>query len=221
MLFQVLCGFEPVFYTTHPNEEPNNLVIEASENSEIYIGDNVTIKHPIIRVGKCAKLHIDRCVSIGAFYLCINEFGTLKIGSGTTIQNGRLQTGRNRSVQIGKDCMFSWDIVISPHDGHLIYDLGNKTFINNTNGKLEESILIGDHCWIGGESIIMPNTVIGTGSVLGYRCMAKGDYPNNCVIVGQPGRIVRENVAWLRQAVSNDESDIFSIDEELRKFTQK
>lgn len=22
MLFQVLCGFEPVFYTTHPNEEP-------------------------------------------------------------------------------------------------------------------------------------------------------------------------------------------------------
>ena len=24
MLFQVLCGFEPIFYTTHPNEEPNN-----------------------------------------------------------------------------------------------------------------------------------------------------------------------------------------------------
>ena len=23
MLFQVLCGFEPIFYTTHPNEEPD------------------------------------------------------------------------------------------------------------------------------------------------------------------------------------------------------
>ena len=23
MLFQVLCGSEPIFYTTHPNEEPN------------------------------------------------------------------------------------------------------------------------------------------------------------------------------------------------------
>ena len=22
MLFQVLCGLEPIFYTTHPNEEP-------------------------------------------------------------------------------------------------------------------------------------------------------------------------------------------------------
>ena len=25
MLFQVLCGFEPIFYTTHPNEEPFKL----------------------------------------------------------------------------------------------------------------------------------------------------------------------------------------------------
>ena len=24
MLFQVLCGFEPIFYTTHPNEESKN-----------------------------------------------------------------------------------------------------------------------------------------------------------------------------------------------------
>ena len=27
MLFQVLCGFEPIFYTTHPNEEPHFYVI--------------------------------------------------------------------------------------------------------------------------------------------------------------------------------------------------
>ena len=27
MLFQVLCGFEPIFYTTHPNEEPINLAV--------------------------------------------------------------------------------------------------------------------------------------------------------------------------------------------------
>ena len=27
MLFQVLCGFEPIFYTTHPNEEPKNVNI--------------------------------------------------------------------------------------------------------------------------------------------------------------------------------------------------
>ena len=27
MLFQVLCGLEPIFYTTHPNEEPKILAL--------------------------------------------------------------------------------------------------------------------------------------------------------------------------------------------------
>lgn len=27
MLFQVLCGFEPIFYTTHPNEESGKIKI--------------------------------------------------------------------------------------------------------------------------------------------------------------------------------------------------
>ena len=31
MLFQVLCGFEPIFYTTHPNEEPDSLVVLGDE----------------------------------------------------------------------------------------------------------------------------------------------------------------------------------------------
>ena len=26
MLFQVLCGFEPIFYTTHPNEDPKKML---------------------------------------------------------------------------------------------------------------------------------------------------------------------------------------------------
>ena len=30
MLFQVLCGFEPIFYTTHPNEEPHFLILIMS-----------------------------------------------------------------------------------------------------------------------------------------------------------------------------------------------
>ena len=198
----------------------NNLVIEVGDNSEIIIDDNVTILNPIIRVCNNAKLVISKNVSIGNFYLCINDFGYVSIGSGTTIQNGRLQTGRNKRVEIGKDCMFSWDIVMLPHDGHLIYDLHKQSFINNTIGEIEKSIIVGDHCWIGGESIIMPNTCIGTGSILGYRCLAKGKYPNNCIIVGQPGKIVKKDVAWMRRDVSYNDEDILIIDEAYRKLTQ-
>ena len=45
MLFQVLCGFEPIFYTTHPNEEPKVIQffekkgVEMQEESEDVIVD--------------------------------------------------------------------------------------------------------------------------------------------------------------------------------------
>ena len=29
MLFQVLCGLEPIFYTTHPNEEPKYSLLDV------------------------------------------------------------------------------------------------------------------------------------------------------------------------------------------------
>lgn len=34
MLFQVLCGFEPIFYTTHPNEESIKVDISAERSKE-------------------------------------------------------------------------------------------------------------------------------------------------------------------------------------------
>jgi len=34
MLFQVLCGFEPIFYTTHPNEESYFLMKIIGQNKE-------------------------------------------------------------------------------------------------------------------------------------------------------------------------------------------
>lgn len=30
MLFQVLCGFEPIFYTTHPNEESYFFIVKRN-----------------------------------------------------------------------------------------------------------------------------------------------------------------------------------------------
>ena len=82
MLFQVLCGLEPIFYTTHPNEEPFNSVAQANgglenmvnwdgKNKELlalikYIADEdklekvlenpQVIKTPVVRNGKQSTL---------------------------------------------------------------------------------------------------------------------------------------------------------------------
>ena len=51
MLFQVLCGFEPIFYTTHPNEEPFFITVSAIF-IEKYVGpyaiSAVDLYYPVI-----------------------------------------------------------------------------------------------------------------------------------------------------------------------------
>ena len=39
MLFQVLCGFEPIFYTTHPNEESIKIIFKGAIRNNLTIND--------------------------------------------------------------------------------------------------------------------------------------------------------------------------------------
>ena len=50
MLFQVLCGLEPIFYTTHPNEEPEILLIKTT-------GSQVVMSLPQNQLAACDFYH--------------------------------------------------------------------------------------------------------------------------------------------------------------------
>jgi maltose O-acetyltransferase len=53
-------------------------------------------------------------------------------------------------------------------------------------------ISIGDGCWIGMRSAILPGATIGTGCVVGAgTVVTAGVYPANSLIVGVPGKVVR------------------------------
>lgn len=115
--------------------------------------------------------------------------------------------------------MYTWELTKDIR--HLIWDLRDNKFVNNTNVKQRNSIEIGEHVWIGGETVIMPNTHIGSGSICGYRTLAKGTYPNNVIIAGQPGKIIKKDIAWMRRNVSYDDNDISLLDEAYRRYTQQ
>ncbi len=151
----------------------------------------------------------------------INTDSVVEIGKGTTMQTGKLKTGRNQIVKIGEDCMFSWDIVFCPHDGHLIWDVNTGECINNTLGMKRESVVIGDHVWVGGETVFLSNTKIESGSICGYRSLVKGKIPNNCVVAGSPAKVIKKNVAWSRENISLNQDDYYKIKQEYRKLTEK
>lgn len=52
-------------------------------------------------------------------------------------------------------------------------------------------IQIGNDVWIGGGVIVLPGVTIGEGSVIGAGSVVVHDVPPDCVVVGNPARVVR------------------------------
>lgn len=186
----------------------------------IRIENNVNMSGCKIDMLNGAELHIGTNVHLGGARIFLNIDGKLTIGDFCTFGDGRIRSGRNQSIIIGNDCMFSWDITLLAHDGHLIFDLNTGTCTNNTRGVRNESIIIGNHVWVGGETAVLPNTYIADGSICGYRSLVKGKFPNNCVIAGSPAKVIKKNIAWRRENACLSDEALYSLPEEYRKKTE-
>ena len=91
------------------------------------------------------------------------------------------------SIEIGNNSIVAWDVQIFDTDFHSI------------DGKPKAgSIKIGDSVWIGSRATILKDTSIGSGSVVAAGAVCKGAYPENCLIAGVPGRVIRRNIKWMR-----------------------
>jgi maltose O-acetyltransferase len=63
-------------------------------------------------------------------------------------------------------------------------------------GNLPKSKLdICDDVWIGNRVIILGNMMrIGTGAIIGAGAVATKPVPSNCIVAGNPARIIRTNI---------------------------
>lgn len=101
------------------------------------------------------------------------------------------------SISIGNKCLFSSDINLRTGDSHSILDeYGNR--INPSR-----NIRIDDHVWVGNKVIILKgvhleeNTIVATGAVV-----TKSHNKQNCIIAGNPGRIIKENIHWKTKRIN-------------------
>ena len=96
--------------------------------------------------------------------------------------------------------MFSNSIRIWTTDGHSIIDSDSKKILNDTNGY----VTIGDHCWVGEAVRITKNARIGNNCIIGGGAVACKDYKeDNCIIAGNPGKIVKRGISWDRKNTIN------------------
>ena len=61
---------------------------------------------------------------------------------------------------------------------------------------MARDVNIGKHVWIAPNSRIMKGVTIDDGAIVGSNTLVTKNIPSNCLAVGMPARIVKENIFW-------------------------
>ena len=105
----------------------------------------------------------------------------------TSVQQNLHLTCAKR-IYIGKNTAIASNVTIT--DIHHPYEDINIA-IERQNIKVKE-VEIGDDCKIYNNSVILPGTRIGKHCTIGANSVVSGKFPDFCVIVGSPARIVKK-----------------------------
>lgn len=194
-----VCGMKMMSYKCK-KQPPKAKVFVHGEQNDIVLADPTNPNLSIEVYGNNNTVRIETEAGFTA-HLCIGTADcpvsdcTIVVGKKTT-SSGPIfvrMLESNSRLTIGEDCMFATNVNIYVSDTHCILDKEGKL----TNiGRFVE---IGDHCWICFESKILKNTRIPTGCVVGMGAVVASQFSEaNCVLAGNPARIVKREITWDR-----------------------
>ncbi|WP_404309364.1 DapH/DapD/GlmU-related protein [Neorhodopirellula lusitana] len=104
-----------------------------------------------------------------------------------------------KAVSIGRDCLIAGGVRIADFDGHPL-DAEERRKGLPTPIEAVHPVCIGDDVWIGQGALVLKGVRIGNRSVIGARAVVTRDVPDDCVVVGNPARVVKSISSPLRNA---------------------
>lgn len=162
-------------------------VIFNKSGAKLSIGDNVTVKSSFLSnlVGLYSRSIIVTRAS-GAEIVIGNNVG---ISSATIYARNKIEIGENTCI--------GGNAKILDNDFHPIEVETRNKLLNDPNGGNSDlvpsrPIKIGKNCFIGCNSIILKGTVLGDGCVVGAGAVVSGKFEDNCVIAGNPARVIKK-----------------------------
>lgn len=112
-----------------------------------------------------------------------------------------IQTGPNGNIQIGDNCGFSGTSIVSSCGITIGSNLtcGANVMIGDRNDHedeypqfMPEPVVIGNHVWIGMNSVIMKGVTIGDNVIIGANSVVTRDIPSNTIAAGIPCKVIKE-----------------------------
>lgn len=103
-------------------------------------------------------------------------FSETDIGENTTFGYGGIGVVIHKRAKIGRNCKIGTSVTI-----------GGKSQSVNVP-------IIGDNCFIATGAKILGDVTVGNNCVIGANCVVVTDIPDNCVVAGIPGKVIKTDI---------------------------
>lgn len=161
-------------------------VIFNKGGAKLKIGDNVTVKSSFL--SNLVGLY-SRTIIVTRAPGAVIEIGDNVGISGATIY-------ARKGIYIGKNTCIGGNCKILDNDFHPIDMEDRIKLLNDLHGGDSDlipsrEIHIGKNCFLGCNSIILKGTILGDGCVVGAGAVVAGKFADNCVIAGNPAKVIK------------------------------
>lgn len=86
-------------------------------------------------------------------------------------------------------------VISSPQIGEYVNISPGVTIGAEIRGKRAGRPVIGNHCWIGKNAVIVGNVKIGNDVLIAANTFVNFDVPDHSIVIGNPARIIHSNHA--------------------------
>ena len=143
--------------------------LEIAGKGNVSLGDNVLFEGGAFGINSLCTYSPDARISIGSY----------------TYLNG-VRVSCYQKVKIGEFCIFAYSH-ISDSDFHAV-----KPARRDPEAPVDvEPVIIQDNVWVCLSALIFKGVTIGRNSVVGGGAVVTRDVPSNCVVAGNPAKVVR------------------------------
>lgn len=155
-------------------------VIFNKKGASLTIGDNCVIKSSFL----------SNLVGLYSRTIIVTRTPEAKIVIGNNVGISGATIYARKGISIGDNTMIGGNVKIIDNDFH---PLEIEARLQDDKSKIgTREVVIGKNCFIGCNSLILKGTVLGDGCVVGAGAVVCGKFEDNCVIAGNPARVIKK-----------------------------